>query len=171
MTTFWLKTWNQTFYRDTPPHMLLEPLSGLGTLTISEPGSKVSSTSFRACGNQMKIFTPAIRRTKYLQYSQNIYSNHQEDNHAAFGSKKDFAPSWDDKDVSASYNLLSWIILKNIKESCFKIFANVLNFLIKLQVWKDSQFGISQWEVATSRPGHSRKRGKREKNQKKTSKH
>merc|ERR1719461_456007 len=54
------------------------------------------------------------------------YDYNMEDNHAAFGSKKDFAPSWDDKDV-----------------------------------WKDSQFGISQWEVATSRPGHSRKRGKR----------
>jgi hypothetical protein len=55
------------------------------------------------------------------------YDYNMEDNHAAFGSKKDFAPSWDEKDV-----------------------------------WKDSQFGISQWEVATSRPGHSRKRGKRQ---------
>ena len=58
-----------------------------------------------------------------IKSNQNIQSHPQEDNHAAFGSKKDFAPSWDDKDVSVSYNLLLWII--NIYNKCVELFDQI----------------------------------------------
>ena len=79
---------------------------------------------------------------------------------SSFSSSYSSSSAWDGKEVRETLASSFPLHSSRASDGCNR--KNIITLTPEFQAWKDSQFGLSQWEAATSKPVQSRKRGKRQ---------